>query len=85
MICPLLRSAEHERGILWDDPAIGIEWPVLAKDDLLSDKEKSWASGSGPPISTTRSVLWDKRLSCNALAAVVRYGWGWIVTKHTRL
>lgn len=35
-------SAEHERGILWDDPAVGIEWPVAAKDVVLSDKDKEW-------------------------------------------
>lgn len=41
-------APEHERGIRWDDPAIGIEWPlataplVSAKDaaaSLLSDAE----------------------------------------------
>ncbi len=35
-------SAEHERGILWDDPAVGIEWPVAAKDMVLSGKDREW-------------------------------------------
>ena len=35
-------SPEHERGILWDDPAVGIEWPVAAKDVVLSEKDTEW-------------------------------------------
>lgn len=31
-------SAECERGILWNDPAIGIEWPVEAP--VLSDRDQ---------------------------------------------
>jgi len=30
-------SEEHYRGILWNDPAIGIDWPV--KDPIISDKD----------------------------------------------
>ena len=30
---------ESEQGVLWDDPQIGIQWPVT--DVLLSDKDKS--------------------------------------------
>ncbi len=29
-----------ERGILWNDPAIGIDWPVTAAAAILSDKDK---------------------------------------------
>jgi dTDP-4-dehydrorhamnose 3,5-epimerase len=32
-------AAEHERCILWDDPALGIDWPVDAP--LLSDKDRN--------------------------------------------
>jgi dTDP-4-dehydrorhamnose 3,5-epimerase len=32
-------SAEHDRGIAYDDPAIGIEWPMPAKELILSDKD----------------------------------------------
>jgi dTDP-4-dehydrorhamnose 3,5-epimerase len=31
-------SAEHDRGLKWDDPAIGISWPKM-DDYLLSDKD----------------------------------------------
>jgi dTDP-4-dehydrorhamnose 3,5-epimerase len=33
-------APEHERCILWNDPAIGIEWP-LAGEPLLSAKDRS--------------------------------------------
>ena len=31
-------SAEHDGGVAWDDPALGIEWPV--KDAVLSEKDR---------------------------------------------
>lgn len=35
-------APEAERGVLWNDPAIGIEWPIV--DNLnITDKDKSWA------------------------------------------
>jgi len=30
-------SPEHERGLLWSDPAVGVKWPI--KDPILSDKD----------------------------------------------
>jgi dTDP-4-dehydrorhamnose 3,5-epimerase len=33
-------SAPHERGIRWDDPALGIRWPI--ERPILSDRDKSW-------------------------------------------
>ncbi|MCB1742775.1 MAG: dTDP-4-dehydrorhamnose 3,5-epimerase [Gammaproteobacteria bacterium] len=32
-------SPEHERGILWSDPALAIAWPVDAAEVVLSDKD----------------------------------------------
>jgi dTDP-4-dehydrorhamnose 3,5-epimerase len=30
----------HERGLRYDDPALGIQWPIAI--ELLSDKDRSW-------------------------------------------
>ena len=35
-------SPEHERGILWSDPALGIPWPKLDRAFILSDKDKKY-------------------------------------------
>lgn len=32
-------APDHEAGLRWDDPALGISWPVAAADALLSDKD----------------------------------------------
>ena len=32
-------SPAHDRGIQWDDPALGIAWPVTSANALLSDKD----------------------------------------------
>ena len=37
-------SPAHERSIRWDDPAIGIDWPLAARgisEPLLSDKDRA--------------------------------------------
>ncbi len=36
--CTGIYSNKGESGILWNDPAIGVEWPV--KDPMLSEKDK---------------------------------------------
>ncbi len=33
-------AAEAERGVRWNDPAVGIEWPV--KPEVLSEKDGKW-------------------------------------------
>ncbi len=33
-------SLRHERGIIWNDPKIGIDWPI--KEPILSKKDRSW-------------------------------------------
>ena len=34
-------SPEHDRAIRFDDPAIGIDWPVAAAGLILSDKDRA--------------------------------------------
>jgi dTDP-4-dehydrorhamnose 3,5-epimerase len=33
-------SLEHDRGLLWNDPALGITWPVADAAAILSDKDR---------------------------------------------
>ena len=39
-------SPEHDRGLLWCDPALGIDWPVSADQAVISDKDQKH-----PPLS----------------------------------
>jgi dTDP-4-dehydrorhamnose 3,5-epimerase len=32
-------ASEHEGGILWNDPDLGIEWPVGSKDAVVSERD----------------------------------------------
>ena len=32
-------SREHDSGIVWNDPDVGIEWPLRGREPLLSDKD----------------------------------------------
>jgi dTDP-4-dehydrorhamnose 3,5-epimerase len=34
-------SPEHDRGLLWNDPALGIAWPISAEEALLSDRDRN--------------------------------------------
>jgi dTDP-4-dehydrorhamnose 3,5-epimerase len=33
-------SPQHDRGILWDDPALAVPWPVATPKAILSDKDR---------------------------------------------
>ncbi len=48
--CTDFYHANDEGGILWSDPAIGIDWPMpegFTKDDLIiSDKDRLWPEWS---------------------------------------
>ena len=42
--CTELYAPEHERCIRWDDPELGISWPLLAQAPLLSAKDLAGVS-----------------------------------------
>jgi dTDP-4-dehydrorhamnose 3,5-epimerase len=33
-------APDHDAGILWNDPALGIDWPLPLEGAILSDKDK---------------------------------------------
>jgi dTDP-4-dehydrorhamnose 3,5-epimerase len=35
-------SAAHDRGLAWNDPALGLAWPLPPEGPLLSDKDRHW-------------------------------------------
>lgn len=39
--CTGIYNNKAESGILWNDPKIGIEWPLPLKDVVLSDKDRN--------------------------------------------
>ena len=39
-------APEHEHSLLWNDPALGIEWPLDAAELTISDKDRA-----GKPLS----------------------------------
>jgi dTDP-4-dehydrorhamnose 3,5-epimerase len=40
--CTDYYAPQHERSLLWDDPTIAIDWPLVdGKSPLLSDKDKA--------------------------------------------
>ena len=38
-------APKAERGVRWNDPALGIEWP--AEPAVISDKDRSWPDFQG--------------------------------------
>jgi len=39
--CTAYYAPEDERGLLWSDPELDIEWPLLAPEPILSDKDRA--------------------------------------------
>lgn len=46
-------SAENDRGLLWNDPEIGIKWPLPLDNAVLSDKDKKQPALADLPPSFT--------------------------------
>ena len=40
-------AAEYERGLLWNDPDLGIEWPVPEREAVLSEKDRRQPAFAG--------------------------------------
>ena len=53
--CTAYYSPEHERGVLWHDPALGIAWPVSAQDAHLSVKDRAYPTLADAPTFFTHS------------------------------
>ncbi|MBP0613995.1 dTDP-4-dehydrorhamnose 3,5-epimerase [Jiella mangrovi] len=49
-------SGEHDRGIAWNDPEIGVEWPLGGETPVLSDKDKSAPALAETPVLFTYDV-----------------------------
>jgi dTDP-4-dehydrorhamnose 3,5-epimerase len=49
-------SAKDDRGLLWNDPDIGIEWPATGEGAVLSDKDKVQPRLADLPPSFTYSA-----------------------------
>lgn len=45
-------SREHDAGVLWNDPDIGVQWPVTEGEATLSDKDRA-----APLLREIRSTL----------------------------
>ena len=39
--CNQIITAEHDKGVAWDDPEIAIEWPDIADPETLSAKDRA--------------------------------------------
>ena len=40
--CSDFYNREEERGLAWNDPKIGIEWPLNGGEPVLSDRDRQW-------------------------------------------
>jgi dTDP-4-dehydrorhamnose 3,5-epimerase len=40
--CTDFYHPEDEGGVIWNDPAIGIQWPDIGMDYILSEKDRNW-------------------------------------------
>ena len=43
-------SPVHDRGLRWDDPQLGIDWPIAADEALVSDKDRGLPRFADLPV-----------------------------------
>ena len=58
-------SAEHDAGIVWNDADLGINWPVVSNDAILSDKDRllsTLANTSSPFVFSGHSLVTTEHL-----------------------
>ncbi len=48
--CTAPYAPEHEHSLAWDDPAVGIEWPLEGLDPIISDKDARGLSLADVPV-----------------------------------
>jgi dTDP-4-dehydrorhamnose 3,5-epimerase len=53
--CSDFYAPDDERGIVWNDPSLGIDWPIGDRELLLSDRDRRWPNlADAPPIDLPR-------------------------------
>jgi dTDP-4-dehydrorhamnose 3,5-epimerase len=52
-------SPEHDRGLLWSDPAFGIAWPVSPDEAVVSDRDRTL------PVLSHLPRYFSYKSSCN--------------------
>jgi dTDP-4-dehydrorhamnose 3,5-epimerase len=58
-------SPQHDRGIRWNDPRLGIDWPIGADAAIVSDKDRAL-----PLLAETRSYFrYEPALAFSAVAS----------------
>ncbi len=48
--CTDLYAPQHERSLLWNDPILGIEWPLDGREPVLSEKD-----AAGVPLTNAET------------------------------
>ena len=49
--CSDFYSPVEERGIFWDDPAVGVQWPLVNPTPNLSEKDKKYGTLATRPLA----------------------------------
>jgi dTDP-4-dehydrorhamnose 3,5-epimerase len=43
-------APKAEGGIRWDDPALGIDWPIVPAEMVVNDRDRSWPRLADAPV-----------------------------------